>query len=72
MTQPSMYPHQAQPYQQFNMNPQGGFPPNNASGFTPSQPPVYNQQPSAPPPPYSERDPYNPPAASSGLYPQFN
>ncbi len=56
------------------MNPYGGFPPNSASGFTPPQPPMYQQQPvpSAPPPPYSVQDPYSQPSASSGLYPRFN
>jgi hypothetical protein len=69
-----MYPYQAQPYQQVNMNPQGGFPPNNASGYMPQQLSMYQQQPSAPPPPppYSAEDPYGQPSKSSGLYPQFN
>jgi hypothetical protein len=68
MNQPPMYPYQAQPYQQFNMNP-----PNGASGFMPSQPPMYNQEPSAPPPPYSTLSPSSQPSASSsGLYPKFN
>ncbi len=73
MNQLPMYPYQAQPYQQFNMNPPGGFPPNGASGFMPPQPSMYNQEPSAPPPPYSSLSPSSQPSASSsGLYPKFN
>ncbi len=62
-----MFSHQTQPYQQFNMNPYGGFPSNGASGYT-------SPQPVAPPPPplYSAQNPYSEPSASSGLYPRFN
>ncbi|CAF3356248.1 unnamed protein product [Rotaria sp. Silwood1] len=72
--QQPIFPYHAQPYQQFNMNPYGGFPPQGANQAMPSQPPLYHQQPTAPhpPPPSYAQNIYSQPPTSSGLYPKFN
>lgn len=70
--QQSMFPNPNQPYQQFNMNPYSGFPSNSANGYASASPPTYYEQPTAPPPPYSEVDPHNQSSTSSSLYPKFN
>ncbi|CAF0922763.1 unnamed protein product [Rotaria sordida] len=72
--QQPMFPYQAQPYQQFNMNPYGGFSPNSTNESVLPQPPMYQQQqPTAPPPPPSSaQNFYSQPSTSSGLYPKFN
>ncbi|CAF2312502.1 unnamed protein product [Rotaria sp. Silwood2] len=73
--QQSMFPYQAQPYQQFNMNPYGGFPPNSVNSSVLPHPSMYYQQPTAPPPhsvPSYAQNPCSQPSTSSGLYPKFN
>ncbi|CAF1033801.1 unnamed protein product [Rotaria magnacalcarata] len=70
--QQPMYPYQAQSYQQYNMNPYGGFPPNGVTETKPPQASMYAQQPTAPPPPPSyTASVYNQAPASSTLYPKF-
>lgn len=59
------------PYQQGAGNSYNAYQSNEASGYASPQPPVYVEQPLAPPPPYSTTDPFVNPSVSAGLYPKF-